>query len=103
MKIKESELRGIIREELKTLNEVDEITFNELDKSDQDLVKKLLKVFNVRHPEVIFDGIHGKVLEIENTQHGKNSYRFELNEIKILSKLKIRWITGGIENISIGF
>ena len=85
------------------LNEAEEISFNDLEKSDQDLVKNILKIFKVRHPSVIFDGIHGKIVSIENDQHGSNSYRFDLNEIKQLSKLKIRWVTGGIRDISVGF
>jgi len=103
MKITKSQLRELIREELQTLKEAEEVSFSDLDKSSQDMVQRLLKLFNKRQPVAIFDGIHGKILMIENDQHGSNSYRFDLNEIKQLSKLKIRWVTGGVREISIGF
>ena len=86
--------------EEQTINEASEVTFQELDSRDQTFVKILEKLFKVKHDQ-IFDGIHGKAVNLPNKQLG--DFRFDRKELIALSRLAIRWMESGGDTIRIGF
>lgn len=84
------------------IHEASEITFGELEKKDQQLVLQLKKMLNVGNVSSVWSGIHGKIVNFSNDkQHGE--YRFDLKELKELSKLPIRWVQSDQRTVTIGF
>ena len=83
------------------LNEAAEIKFEELTPTHQKQVKAFEKVFGGKHT-VIFEGIHGIIVDIK-ISNPLGVYRFEADDLKKLLALKIRWVEGDKNTITIGF
>ena len=93
--------RTIVTETKKKLNEASEVSFNELKPEQQKQIKAFEQVLGGKHI-VIFDGIHGFVVNIKVSGVYGN-YRFEADDLKKLLTLKIRWIEADGDYISIAF
>ncbi len=102
MKLTKNELRTIIKEELGRLNEASEIEFSELDSKSQKLIQTLSKQLRVGKVNVVWSGIHGKIVSFNNDRQ-PGTYRISIDEIKKLSKLPIRWIESSNDELNIGF
>ena len=86
---------------LTQLNEASEIQLTDLQPTQQKQIKAFEQVLGGKHI-VIFDGIHGFVVNIKVSGVYGN-YRFEADDLKKLLTLKIRWIEADGDYISIGF
>ena len=86
---------------LTQLNEAEEMHFNQLDPQRKKQVMAFEKVIGGKY-ETIFQGIHGYIAYIK-TPGGHGNYRFEADDLKKLLSLKIRWVEGDNEYVSIGF
>ena len=93
--------KTVLTETKKKLNEASEVSFNELKPEQQKQIKAFEQVLGGKHI-VIFDGIHGFVVNIKVSGVYGN-YRFEADDLKKLLTLKIRWIEADGDYISIGF
>ena len=87
--------------ETHNINEAAEIKFEELTPTHQKQVKAFEKVFGGKHT-VIFEGIHGIIVDIK-ISNPLGVYRFEADDLKKLLALKIRWVEGDKNTITIGF
>lgn len=96
-------LRKLIEENNSVLKEAEEVEFSELDRKEQDVIHKLLKLLDVgKNPSAIFKGIHGTIVHLDN-DHPVGEYRFDIKELKQLSKLPIRWIESDKRHVKVGF
>ena len=93
--------KTVLTETKKKLNEASEVSFNELKPEQQKQIKAFEQVLGGKHI-VIFDGIHGFVVNIKVSGVYGN-YRFEADDLKKLLTLKIRWIEADGDYISIAF
>ena len=91
--------RGYMREG--KLNEASEIQLTDLQPTQQKQIKAFEQLLGGKHI-VIFDGIHGFVVNIKVSGVYGN-YRFEADDLKKLLTLKIRWIEADGDYISIAF
>ncbi len=83
------------------VNEASEVKFNEIDQLKQKQIKAFENVIGGKHTD-IFVGIHGMIVYIKKpTING--SYRFDSADLKQLLALKIRWVEGDKDGVSIGF
>jgi hypothetical protein len=83
------------------LNEASEVGYAELKPIHQKQVQAFEKIIGGKHSQ-IWDGIHGMIVDIDKKSMG-GSYRFEADEMKKLISLKVRWVEGDRDNVSIGF
>lgn len=88
-------------EKKKPVNEASEIKFEQLKPVEQKQIQAFEKVLRGKHAQ-IFDGIHGKVVFIK-VSGGRGSHRFEAEEMKKLLALKVRWVEGNGDTISVAF
>jgi len=96
-------LSEIKNEVSKQLNEAEEVEYSSLDSKEQKVIQALGKVLDVdRTPTAIFKGIHGTVVQFEINK-GVGGYRYDIKELKTLSRLPIRWIDNDRSSISVGF
>ena len=93
--------KTVLTENKKVINEASEVSFNELKPEQQKQIKAFEQVLGGKHI-VIFDGIHGFVVNIKVSGVYGN-YRFEADDLKKLLTLKIRWIEADGDYISIAF
>ena len=91
--------RGYMREG--KLNEASEIQLTDLQPTQQKQIKAFEQVLGGKHI-VIFDGIHGFVVNIKVSGVYGN-YRFDADDLKKLIALKIRWVEADGDYISVGF
>jgi hypothetical protein len=84
-----------------SVNEASEVKFNEIDQLKQKQIKAFENVIGGKHT-AIFDGIHGMIVDIKKPSMG-GSYRFDSADLKQLLALKIRWVEGDKDGVSIGF
>ena len=86
-----------------SINEAEEVEYSSLDSKEQKVIQSLGKVLDVdRTPTAIFKGIHGTIVQFEINK-GVGGYRYDIKELKALSRLPIRWIDNDRSSISIGF
>lgn len=84
------------------INEAEEVQFNDLDSKEQKTIQALTKVLDVgKYPEAIFKSIHGTVVQFENSK-AMGGYRFDIKELKALSRLPIRWIDSDKKSVNVG-
>jgi hypothetical protein len=83
------------------LNEASEVGYAELKPIHQKQVQAFEKIIGGKHSQ-IWDGIHGMIVDIDKKSMG-GSYRFDADEMKKLISLKVRWVEGDRDNVSIGF
>ena len=83
------------------LKEASEIELAELPIAKAKKIIEFEKILDGKHV-VIFDGIHGLIVDIE-TNGGRNSFRFESNDLKKLLTAGIRWVEADGDLVSIGF
>jgi hypothetical protein len=83
------------------LNEASEVSFNELKPEQQKQIKAFEQLLGGK-VNSIFDGIHGFIVDLK-VSGGHGNYRFEADEMKKLISLKVRWVEGDRDNVSIGF
>jgi hypothetical protein len=86
---------------LTQLNEASEIQLTDLQPTQQKQIKAFEQVLGGKHI-VIFDGIHGFIVEIK-VSGGHGPYRFEADDLKKLLALKIRWVEVDGDYISVAF
>ena len=86
---------------LTQLNEASEIQLTDLQPTQQKQIKAFEQLLGGKHI-VIFDGIHGFVVNIKVSGVYGN-YRFDADDLKKLIALKIRWVESDEDYISIGF
>lgn len=86
---------------LSQLNEASEIKLSNLPIAKAKKVIEFEKILGGKHT-VIFDGIHGLIVDID-TNSGRNSYRFESNDLKKLLSAGIRWVEADGDLVTIGF
>jgi len=86
---------------LTQLNEASEIQLTDLQPTQQKQIKAFEQVLGGKHI-VIFDGIHGFVVNIKVSGVYGN-YRFDADDLKKLIALKIRWVEADGDYISVGF
>jgi uncharacterized protein YneR len=86
---------------LTQLNEASEVFIEEIPIAKAKQVMAFEKVIGGKH-ESILQGIHGYIAYIK-TPGGHGNYRFEADDLKKLLSLKIRWVEGDNEYVSIGF
>ena len=94
-------LKSILYPTKKLINEASEIELGELPIAKAKKIFEFEKILGGKHV-VIFDGIHGLIVDIE-TKGGRNSFRFESNDLKKLLAAGIRWVEADGDLISIGF
>ena len=83
------------------INEASEVKFNEINPQHQKQIKAFESIIGGKH-QSIFDCIHGMIVDIKSPSMG-GSYRFGADELKKLLALKIRWVEGDKNGVSIGF
>lgn len=83
------------------INEASEVKFNEINPQHQKQIKAFESIIGGKH-QSIFDGIHGMIVDIKSPSMG-GSYRFGADELKKLLSLKVRWVEGNKNGVSIGF
>jgi len=94
-------LKSILYPPKQVLKEAAEIQINELPAVKAKKVAEFEKILGGKHT-VIFNGIHGLIVDIE-TNGGRNSFRFESNDLKKLLSAGIRWVEADGDLVSIGF
>ena len=85
----------------KSITEASEIQLTDLQPTQQKQIKAFEQLLGGKHI-VIFDGIHGFVVNIKVSGVYGN-YRFDADDLKKLIALKIRWVESDEDYISIGF
>lgn len=103
-----SELKEIVRQELTLtngitteINEASEVEVKSLSKADQLKIKYWEKVVDGK-TSIVFDGIHGLIVDMDVKQHG--TLRITQDKIKNLAKgPDFRWIEFPKGRCSIGF
>jgi hypothetical protein len=83
------------------IKEASEVQYSELKPIHQKQVQAFEKIIGGKHTS-IFDGIHGMIVDIDKKSMG-GSYRFDADEMKKLISLKVRWVEGDKDSVSIGF
>jgi hypothetical protein len=83
------------------LTEASEVKFTELTPIQQKQIQAFEKVIGGKH-STIWDGIHGMIVDIDKKSF-TGGYRFDVDTMKKLISLKIRWVEGDKDNVSIGF
>lgn len=91
--------KTVLTETKRVIKEASEIKFNELDSTKQKQVNQFLKFFGGKTLH-IWDGIHGNIIDIEMAE---KNWRMDVNDLKDLISLKIRWIEFDNKTVSIGF
>ena len=89
----------------KVVVEASPIKFEELDNTQKKLAQKF--VDSLPHKRLtltsLFDGIHGVILTFKIKQNTAGSTpRYDLSDLKKISKLKLRWIDFKKDEITIG-
>ena len=84
-----------------SISEATEIELGELPIAKAKKIFEFEKILGGKHT-VIFDGIHGLIVDIE-TKGGRNSFRFESNDLRKLLSAGIRWVEADGDLVSIGF
>jgi hypothetical protein len=84
-----------------TLNEASRIKFEELKPTEQKIVTNLQKHFNGQI-YAIFDGIHGKIVELQ-IKNVSGAFTFDKDDFKFLLSMPIRWMENDGNIISIAF
>ena len=85
----------------KSITEASEIQLTDLQPTQQKQIKAFEQLLGGKHI-VIFDGIHGFVVNIKVSGVYGN-YRFDADDLKKLIALKIRWVEPDGDYISVGF
>ena len=93
MKLKE------LLQKKKTINEAEEVKFDQLDKNKQKDIIQFEKILGGKRGQ-IFDGIHGNIVDIKTFGRG---YRFDTNTLKKLLSVGIRWMEADGDTITIAF
>jgi len=86
---------------LTQLNEAEEMQFNQLDPQRKKQVMAFENVIGGKY-ETIFKGIHGYIVEIKAIS-GMGAYRFDVDILKKLVSLKVRWVEADGDYISVAF
>jgi len=89
-------------EKKKPVNEASEISFNKLKPVHKKQVQAFEKILGGKH-SVIFEGVHGMIVDIKASGNFGSGYRFDANTLKQLLSLKIRWIEADGDTISVAF
>lgn len=85
--MKKSELRNIIREEVKKLNESDDTKLKQAREFLKPFLTGLTPVKSIKHPESIFYKKDGKILFELDKRHGKSIFNVDYDLIwKVLLK-----------------
>jgi hypothetical protein len=91
--------KTIVTESKNLLKEASEIEFKELDSAKQKQVQQFVKFFGGKII-TIWDGIHGNIVDIKMSD---KNWRMDIQDLKDLISLKIRWIEFDDQTVSIGF
>jgi hypothetical protein len=83
------------------IKEASEVKFNELKPNHQKQIQAFEKIIGGKYSQ-IWDGIHGMIVDIDSKSMS-GAYRFDVDDMKKLISLKVRWIEGGKDYVSIGF
>jgi hypothetical protein len=94
-------LKSILYPPQQLIKEASEIELGELPIAKAKKIFEFEKILGGKHT-VIIDGIHGLIVDIE-TKGGRNSFRFESNDLKKLLTAGIRWVEADGDLVSIGF
>jgi hypothetical protein len=94
-------LKSILYPSQQLIKEASEIELSKLPTAKAKKVAEFEKILGGKHT-VIFDGIHGLIVDIE-TKGGRNSFRFESNDLRKLLTTGIRWVEADGDLVSIGF
>ena len=94
-------LKSILYPTKKLIKEASEIELGELPIAKAKKIIEFEKILGGKHV-VIFDVIHGLIVDIE-TKGGRNSFRFESNDLRKLLSAGIRWVEADGDLVSIGF
>jgi hypothetical protein len=86
---------------LAQLNEASEVEITEIPVAKANQILAFEKILGGKH-DSIFDGIHGFIVEIK-VQGGHGAYRFDVDDLKKLIALKIRWVEADGDYISVAF
>ena len=93
-----NELENIVKYKSKSLTEAEEVDLEYFTIAERDKIKKLGAIFNAK-PEQFFSGIHGAIVTFP-TRNG--APRLDLNDLKKIVSLKIRWLETDDDSISVG-
>ena len=85
------------------IKEAESVDYASLSPAEKKQVDTLVKLFGGKQFQV-FDGIHGKILNVRVPSPSPSGHRFTPNELKGLVAAKVRWvgIANSKEYVSIG-
>jgi len=83
------------------LKEAVDVDFKDIKPQHQKMISALEKVLGGKYI-MIWDGIHGMIVDIK-VQGGHGAYRFDVDTMRRLVLLKVRWVENDGDRISIGF
>jgi len=83
------------------LNEAVDVEFKDIKPQHQKQIKAFEQVLCGKYI-MIWDGIHGMIVDIK-VSGGHGAYRFDIDTMRRLVLLKVRWVENDGDRISIGF